>query len=157
MRALVMAAVALGLLAGCDSRLMKPGQWFTRTADVATLAPEGGYPVTRDLRPLLPGLSALRLDPAPGGAIVLASATPAAAGYSDLALVPQQSEARRPVAEDGVLRLDLRGRPPLTPRPGTTARARSVTVALFVSNQTLAGLRGIEVVSADGTRSVAPR
>ena len=57
----------------------------------------------------------------------------------------------RPI--DGVLTYSFRARPPLEPTRVSTVQSRELTVAVFVSEITLAGTREIRVTGSQNSRA----
>ena len=135
------------LAAGCgtisDSRL-NPVNWFGsgRSESVAATA----QPSTpRDGRALIRQVVSLQIDRTPGGAIVKAIGLPETQAHYDAELVPLGDGA----AVDGVLEYQFRISPPAGTPPAGPPQSREVVVALFVTNQTLVGVRTIRVSGAD--------
>ncbi|MDF0602375.1 hypothetical protein P1J78_16675 [Psychromarinibacter sp. C21-152] len=149
----VIAALALvGTVAACgtvrDSPI-NPLNWFGRSERVAT---DTSNPAA-DPRPLVTQIADLRLEQVPGGAIVKATGLPPRQGYYDAALLPMNSGL--PV--DGVMHYQLRAFPPQEPTRAGTPQSRELVVGLFVSDQTLAGIRTIRVSAAQNALAVRRR
>lgn len=147
---LILTLAALGVLSGCtaisESRL-NPFNWFGPGEQVETLVPLDAAPV--DTRPLIDEVTELLVERTPGGAIVRARGLPPTQGYWDGDLV---SETRgEPV--DGVLTYEFRIVAPRDPQPVSTRQSREVVVGLFLSDQSLEGVREIRVVAARNTRA----
>jgi hypothetical protein len=167
--------VTLGLsLAGCatvrDSRI-NPFNWFG-SETVITRAPDGAEtgpaPETNPLIPerssaasifrdesparytgtLVSEVTELRVERAPGGAVIRASGVAASLGAFDVRLIPVET------ASPETLRFELRARQADSTRGRGTPAARSVTVAISLSDQSLAFVRTIEVAAAQNERSV---
>lgn len=128
---LILTLAALGV-AGCDR-----GQ-----APVAQ-APDAAS----DLRPLMPQIAALDVEPTPSGAIVRATGLPPVQGYWNGALVPVDT------ADPSVLGFQFRAEPPEEAARISTARSRHVTVAVFVPEARLRGIREIRVAAAGNVRA----
>ena len=134
------------LTTGCaqfsESRV-NPFNWFGDDEEVT--------PVTTVTvpapRPLLDELSSLSLDPVPGGVILRVVGLPEQQGYFAGALVRETTEA-------GLLSYAFRVIPPAEPTRVSTEVSREVVVALFLSDQTLAGVRQIQVRGANNARAV---
>ncbi|MEM9975308.1 MAG: hypothetical protein AAF771_14110 [Pseudomonadota bacterium] len=139
--------LALVVLSGCarvaESRL-NPFNWFGRgDAEVTVTRVE----VIEDPRPLVAEVSGVSIDRVPGGAILRAVGLPPTQGYFAGALV---AEAAGP----GILSYTFRAVPPDEASRVSTVPSREVVVALFLSDQTLAGVRQIQVVGATNARAV---
>lgn len=154
MRTPLLAALsAVMLLSACasmrDSRI-NPFNWFGRsqaTETTTTAAPPPGGVV--DDRPLVDQVVAMRVERAPGGAIVHAVALPPSQGYWKADLVPENDG--RPV--NGVLTVQFRAYSPPKPWPQGTEQSREITAGIFLSEQTLRGVRTIVVRGARNQRS----
>lgn len=145
---LILILTLVGMLAGCASiaeSRFNPFNWFGRGQEAETLAP-GERPA--DPRPLVDQVTELVVERVPGGAIVRARGLPPTQGYYDGALV---SETRN-TPEDGVLTYQFRIVEPATPQRVSTVRSREVIVGLFLSDQTLEGVRSIRVEAARNAR-----
>lgn len=140
--------LAFGLLAGCsamsDSNL-NPFNWFSQSEEVEGLTP---VVVARaDPRPLVAEITGLRIDRAPGGAIVVARGLPPRQGYYLGALVEARAEP-----QPGLLQLTLRAFPPQAATRVSTVRSREIYVAQFFTDAELAGIRQISVVGQENGR-----
>ncbi len=145
----LIAVVALGLLAGCQSRL-NPFTWFGPSEERVVLVPAGGFARSVDRRPLVDQVTALAVEPVVGGAVVRATGLPLVQGYWDGDLVSLNDFT----AEAGVLTLEFRIRPPSAPTAVSTEASREVVTGLYISRQKLEGVREIRVVGARNLRSV---
>jgi len=138
-------------LAGCaqvaESRF-NPLNWFGRSTQVETAVAGPGQP--GDARNLVAQITTLRIEQVPGGAIIRATGLPATQGYFDGELVP----IGREVADNGVLSYQFRISPPFAQTRVSTTQSREVVVGLFVSTQTLTGVREIRVNGAQNALSV---
>ncbi len=115
-----------------------------------TLEPEGGYArlAVIDTRPLVPQVSAVRVEPTPGGVIVRATGLAPTAGYWDAALVPQPApEGSRE------MQLEFRVRPPRTVTGNAPTSAREIQAAHFLTNQDIDGVSRITVIGGVESRS----
>ena len=138
------------LVASCgfrESRL-NPFNWFGRDREERIqLADEV---ILRDPRPLVNEVISLKVDRFPAGAIIHTFGLPQTQGYWNGELVPLNDEL--PVK--GVLSYEFRISPPPGPRPAGTQPSREVVIGHFVSDQTLLGVRSIEVIASQNRRSV---
>lgn len=145
-RILVALVVVLGLT-GCASRL-NPMNWFGSAREDRIAVGETASQGPVDNRPLIRELTALDVDPMPGGAIVRAVGLPPRQGYwqADLVLV---SDA------DSDLVFEFRVFEPSDPaaRVGPP-RSREVVTATSLSRHDLDGIRSITVIAQENRRSV---
>lgn len=136
----------LVLLAGCatvsESRF-NPFNWFGQDEEVTPVATR----VITDPRPLVAQVTSVSIDPVPGGAIIRAVGLPPQQGYFAGALVQQS-------AGPGILSYGFRVVPPFETTRVSTEASREIVVGLFVSDQTLAGARQIQVSGATNARAV---
>lgn len=141
-------AVAVLLLSACESKL-NPMNWFgNSTEERVSALPETGEMV--DPRPLVDQISALAVERVPGGAIVRATGLPERQGYWEAALVPApQDETPNATAV-----FQFRAIPPLEPTAQGTPQSREILAAVFLSDQSLQGVRTIVVQGARNRRSV---
>ena len=146
-RALLLIMV-LATAAGCgriaDSRL-NPFNWFGRDRAIETTAPE--VRVAVDPRPLVDQVVSVSIEQAPGGAILRAMGLPPTQGHWGAALVRSDSQP-------GVLVYQFRLVPPRTRTRVSTPQSRQVIVAAFLTDQTLAGVREVQVLGARSSRAV---
>ena len=96
-------------------------------------------------QPLIPQVTDLLLERRPGGVIVHATGLSPRQGYFDARLVATNSE----VPENGVLTYRFQASPPPGATRVSTVRSREIEVALFVSDQTIVGVREIRVLAAE--------
>ncbi|MGI1661415.1 hypothetical protein ACRDNQ_04165 [Palleronia sp. KMU-117] len=148
------------LLSGCSSGWsesnLNPMTWVGRSD-----TPESLVPVEQqlfvDARPLMTELTALSVDPTPGGVILRATGIPPTQGYWDGELVVENAN---PAPVNGVLSFQFRILPPPagTPAAATVGgtRSREVVVGKFISRQELAGVTTLRVVAERNERSVRP-
>jgi len=152
MRKTILASLAaVTLVSGCarvqESRI-NPFNWFgpsqERRVEDAFAQPA---PVVVDTRPIVRNVQQVRIDPAPGGAIVTAVGLPDTQGYWSAELRPATS------IRSNVLLFDFVLIPPPSPQPAGTVQSREVTAATFVRNETLAGVSTITVRGSANSRS----
>jgi hypothetical protein len=151
MRKPMLAAMVLVLgLGACgtvrDSRL-NPLNWFGNSRSEAAVAGPVG-----DGRLLVAQVAQFSVEPATGGAILRATGLPPTIGWWDGELV-LDDDASTP----DMLAYRFVIRAPSTPRPVVTQTAREVTVARFVSNFRLEGVRRITVTGEGNARTVSRR
>lgn len=96
----------------------------------------------------VPEVTGLAVDAVPGGAVIRATGTAASLGAFDVRLTAVET------GDPSLLRLELRALQPAATAGEGTARARTVTAALGLTDQALAQVRRIEVVARDNARSV---
>ena len=145
----LLAIMALGALAGCDrarSSRLNPLNWFGR-AEAVPATSVAAVPVS-DPRPLVDTVTALRVEPTPGGAIVHAAAVPAGGGWYAAALVPEPNQAAT------TRTYQFRAQPPPEARFAATPAAREIVVATYLTGAELAGIREIRVRGARNALSV---
>lgn len=165
-RPFVALFIAAFLLSSCGSRA-NPFNWFgngrnapTQVQDAATVNPL--IPNTRRTRRNAPipyqgapidSVTALRLDPLPGGVIVRSTGVARTQGAYEAVLTPE-NEDLLPV--EGVLTFRFEVRLPEQQQPVGDTRSREVTVAVRLTEQDLAGVRSIKVESARNALSARP-
>lgn len=148
----LMATVAL---AGCQSRL-NPAHWswFERSASEPTLAPKEGYPSDVDPRPRVSQVVSMQVDRTQGGAIVTAVGLPPTQAYWEAALIPTyKGDGGKVAAKDGVIQLEFLAVPPFQHRREGTRISRELSAGIFLSDQSLEGVREIRVVGQNNQRS----
>ena len=128
------------LIAAVEAAAARPD----RRRGPSTFRPELG-----DYRILVHQVTGMSVDRVPGGAIVRATGLPRSQGYWDAELIAAPLSAQ----SDGTLVFEFRVFPPLGTRQAGTAPSREVTVARYVSDQTLAGVRQIVVVARQNSRA----
>jgi hypothetical protein len=142
-------AVAV-LVTGCgrvaESRF-NPLNWFGRDEPVRTAAP--GSAVDQDPRPLVAQVSSVSIERTPEGAILRAVGLPPTQGFWDPALLYDETRSA-----PGLLVYQFRLAQPETQQRTVNEASREVTTALFLSEQTLAGVREIQVLGVTGSRAV---
>lgn len=155
--------VASLMLSGCariqESRF-NPFNWFSRTERVEDVV-EGTNPLipTAEARSLfasrpdaydgvaIDAISSIRLDPTPGGAILLAFGASAAQGAYDVRLVRDET-----LEDDSILAYDFRLRLPDRPRPGP----QKIVAAHTLTKQDLAFVREIHVRAGQTRKVIRP-
>ena len=141
------------VLTGCarigQSRL-NPFNWFGRSAsETVAVSDVAAGPTRADILPLVAVVTEMRIDRAPGGAIVHAVGLPAVQGYFGAEMVVDTDVD----APAGTLVINFIAAPPVTREPQGSERSRELTAALFLSEQSLAGVRTITVRGAQNQRS----
>ena len=151
MKRLIVALTLLSFLSACagvrDSRL-NPFNWFGRDREERVKVVETVGPIER--RPLVAEVISLKVDRMPGGAIIHAVGLPVTQGHWDGELVPLNGE----MPDKGTLTYEFRLAPPPGPTRQGTPQSREVVVGLFVSDQTMLGVRSISVVAQQNRRNV---
>jgi hypothetical protein len=112
---------------------------FSRNGNAPTLYP--GRPIDT--------ISTLNIDRVPGGAIIRATGVASVQGVFEAQLTPANPEE---LPESGVLTYRLEGIHPANPRGIGTPATRQITVARYVSDSQLAGVRTIRVEAAQNAR-----
>ncbi|WP_372604782.1 hypothetical protein [Actibacterium sp.] len=148
---LLAALMAVTVLTACSSvreSKINPMNWFgkSKSEETVIVMPESGI---LDNRPLVDDVLTLRVERTPGGAIITATGLPQRQGYWAADLVAEYDE--KPV--NGVLTYQFRTYPPAVPYPAGTQQSREITAAVFVTDQTLDGVRSIVVKGATNQRS----
>lgn len=154
MRKVVVSVLVLTLVSGCsrisDSR-MNPMNWFDRDTsesettivqDVPPIIPVDKIPAQpAERRALIENLEAVEVRDVAGGVLVTAQGRIARRGGFNLQLV-------REGVTDGILTLAFRVQYPQTQ---TAASTQLVTVAQFLSEKEMRGVRGVQVRAANGS------
>jgi hypothetical protein len=173
MRSPLITTLALTvLLGGCATirdSAVNPANWFGRsqedpaqTASAETANPlipdrQGLFAARRaareaiDLTTPIPQVTDLVVERVPGGAIIRATGLDLYTTSFNASLRPG---AAGEVPQDGALVYVFRRELPEGARAGGAEAAREITVARFVSEQTLSGVRTIRVEAAQNARSV---
>lgn len=168
-------ALALcAVLAGCGAvrgSALNPLNWFGRAQDVPVeqgASAEASNPLipvqrrgiiararaaqeTRAPATPITRIADLQVERVPGGAIIRARGIDSFANSFEAGLRPQQAEE---IPVDGVLSYSFERRVPEGTLPGGAEAAREITVARFVSDQTLRGVRTIRVEAAGNAQAV---
>jgi len=153
MTRLIASILILTLLAACggqrsgSSSSLNPFNWFGRSKEARIVLDTA---VIVDPRGMVAEVISLKVDRMPGGAIISAIGVPETQGYWEATLTPLNREK----PDKGKLSYEFRLLPPPAPNPVGTARSREVIVGHFVSDQTLEGVRSIEVIALKNRRSV---
>lgn len=141
-RPLIAALICTLLVAGCarvrDSRV-NPFNWFGQSEQSSNVTVVQGQ--QRDPRPLVSQITELRIDRAPGGAIVHAVGLPPRQGYWEAELV----EAEGVEAEPGVLVYDFRAWFPVSRTGAGTPYSRELSAGMFLTDQDMQGVTTIVV------------
>ena len=154
----MMLAVALSGCASVKENLRKsslnPAYWFGKQPEAIPEGEADPVPIPVDPRPLAGEVVDLKLERIPGGAILRATALPATQGWWDAALVAAP-------AGEGLLVFDIRAWPPEPGRPGAEApeggpASRVLTVALYLTDNDMAGIGRIMVRGLGSEKSVRP-
>lgn len=137
-----LAAIVSGCAQVRESRV-NPFNWFGQDEEVTVVEPV----VVGDPRPLVSQIASVSTDTAPGGVILRVVGVSDQQGYFAGALLPQPSAP-------GVLAYTFRVVPPPTATRVSTQASREIVLAVFLSDQSLAGVRQIQVSGATNTRAV---
>lgn len=150
--ALLAGSLGLGGCAQVSESRLNPFNWFGKSEEgPATLAPRGGYVSSViDNRALVGSVSKLEITRTQGGALVVATGLAPTPGWWDAELV---AESRTP-SEDGTLSYAFRVAEPNTPVAAAPPPARELTAAVFLSNQSLEGVRQIVVIGETNSRAI---
>lgn len=152
MTRLIAALTLVAFVAGCgglrDSRI-NPFNWFSKDKE-ERIAVDTDAAAEVDPRGLVREISSLKVDRAPGGAIISAYGLPPTQGYWEAELLPLNDE----IPDKGTLVYEFRLMAPTSPQQVVNVASREVLAGLFVSEQTLIGVRRIEVRAALNKRSV---
>lgn len=135
--ALVMFVSACGAVR--ESRL-NPFNWFKRSETVAVAEVTPG--AVQDPRPLAEQITALKVEPASGGAILRVTALPPTQGWWDAELVKRSPD------ENGARIYDFRMSPPKGQAGVNTPRSREITAAVFLTTRQLQEITSITVQAA---------
>lgn len=150
-RAAILTLAMAVMLSGCgfgQSRL-NPFNWFGSGPEAETLDPVV-LEERKDRRPLVAQVTALEVERTPGGAIIRATGLPPVQGWYGAELVNEDRDGQ-PI--DGVLTYSFRAIPTPEPTRVSTVQSRELTVAVFVSDITLAATREIRVTGALNSRA----
>ncbi|MEC8293726.1 MAG: hypothetical protein VX083_09535 [Pseudomonadota bacterium] len=143
------------LLVGCGQSRLNPLNWFGRaepvaaadpTATVNPLIPKRNSVTARDETyrgELVAVIRELKVERTPGGAVLRVTGVAANQGSWDVRMEPLNNG--KPV--DGVLTYELRALPGAT--TVGSERTRLITAATFVSDQSLEGVRSLQVLGAE--------
>lgn len=133
-----------------DSRL-NPFNWFGNSSEKRIAQKELPPAERADPRSLVADVASMKVERVPGGALLTAVGVSPTQGFWRAELVPDNPDER---AENGNLIYTFRIVPPTDQQLVSTKQSRSVTVGLFLSDQTLDGVRRIVVRGQTNERSV---
>ncbi len=145
----ILITTILVALAGCaqvEQSALNPFNWFGQSEPAPAVGPQGSGAF--DPRPLVSQVTSLSIERMPGGAILRAVGLPPTQGYWDGELVEVNG------TNPAVLTYRFRVAPPPAPTRTSTQASREIVVATFISDQTLATTREIQVLGAQSSRSV---
>ncbi len=138
------ASLALGACSTISQSRLNPFNWFGGSEE--TVVQRSPLDKPADRRLLVHQVTEMKLEKMPGGVIIRATGLPPTQGFWDAELVA------RP-AEDGVIIYDFRVFPPIEAASVLTPQSREVTVAAFLSDIKLEGIRQITVQGENNARS----
>ena len=148
---MVTAVVTAVVLVGCgrvsESRL-NPFNWFGSDRETVASTPDTTAEVRNDV--LIAQVLNLKVEPAPGGAIISTMGLATTQGFWEAVLVPVAAQDR-----DTGLTFEFRVKQPVTPAPIGENAAREVLAGTFLSAQTLGNARTITVVAGQNRRTVS--
>lgn len=149
--ALLAATLILSACGGFRDSRLNPLNWFGRSAEgPASLEPEGGYSGARgDFRVPVREVTRMEVQRITGGALLTAAGLPPTQGWWDAELVEKVDEEPR----EGVLAFYLLIAEPRVVSRVSTPQSREVTAGIFLSDQTLEGVRQIVVLGELNNRS----
>lgn len=150
MTRLIAAISLLAFLAACGGLRQSssnPFNWFGRDKEEVILAVGDEF---ADPRALVAQVVSVKVDRLPGGAIINTVGLPVSQGHYDGELVPLNGE----FPDKGVLVYEFRLMNPPYQNPIGNKRSREVLVGHFVSDQTLIGVRRIQVIARENRRTV---
>lgn len=137
----ILALCMVGALAACgrvaESRF-NPINWFGRSAASDSTATQASI----EAQTLVAQVVTLRAEAVPGGAILRATGLPQRQGYFDGQLVQITS------ADPGILAFEFQIEEPFGQTQVGPQQSREVLVGMFLTEQTLAGVRQIRVSGA---------
>ena len=142
----VTAAASLTACGSIRESRVNPMNWFNYERQEERLTPEGALETAKDIRPLISQVADMRIERAPGGAIVRATGLPQTQGFHTAELIEVETETR------GLLAFEFRVVPPRPGAPVGSAPSREITVGTFVSDIALQGITAIEVRGQDNLR-----
>ena len=137
-RHISLALVTCTVVSACgsvsESRL-NPLNWFGRSQSADAVV----TPASQQAQNLVRQVTSFRAESVPDGAILSATGLPPRQGYFDGRLVQIQTE------EAGVLSFEFQIEEPFTSTAIGPDRSRELVVGMFISEQTLSGVRLIRV------------
>lgn len=154
------------LLTGCGGSSLNPLNWFGRGQPVPVVA-EGANPLIPAKRSgsffrrgekvytgvPIHRVTTLKIERVPGGALVRATGVAQVQGQYDVALVSTNND--QPV--NGVLTYEFRAEMPKRRLVQGSEWSRTVTIATFLTDNELDGVRSINVVGAQNALSARRR
>ncbi len=126
---------------GFGQSRFNPFNWFGGAEAAAPAEPS--VVDEEDPRALALQVTALKVEPMPGGAIIRATAITETQGWWDAELVPVDKEA-----PEGKMVYEFRVFPPVGQADVSTPQSRSITAAVFLSDITLERISTITVQGA---------
>ena len=148
---MVTAVVTAAVLVGCgrvsESRL-NPFNWFGGDRETVEATPDTSAEIRNDV--LIAQVLSLKVEPAPGGAIISTMGLAETQGFWEAVLVPVP-----PQAGNRGLTFEFRVKQPLTAAPVGANAAREVLAGTFLSTQALGDARTITIVAGQNRRSVS--
>ncbi|WP_391482194.1 hypothetical protein [Nereida sp. NH-UV-3] len=142
----VTAAVSLTACGSIRESRVNPMNWFNYERQEERLTPAGALETAQDIRPLISQVADMRIERAPGGAIVRATGLPQTQGFHTAELIEVETETR------GLLAFEFKVVPPRPGAPVGSGPSREITVGTFVSDIALQGITAIEVRGQDNAR-----
>jgi hypothetical protein len=150
MRRPLLAALAVMLVVVSCGRIaqsrLNPFNWFGRSERVQTVVVAEEL-ATPDGRQLVADVTDLVIERNAGGAIIRATGLPPTQGFWEAELVSVPTE------DEGVALFEFRVFPPPTSKAVSTPQSREITVATYLSDIRLEGIREIAVQGANSARS----
>lgn len=150
--ALLIGALTLSACGRVAESRLNPFNWFGRSeaAPAATPVPAADA-VPEDGRLTVAEVTGLEVTRTPGGALVVARGLPPTQGWWDAELMALNDG----VPVDGVLTYAFRVAQPPESRRVSTPQSRELTAGVFLSDQSLDGVRRIVVQGTANSRSVS--
>lgn len=151
------ASLLVSACATISESRFNPLNWFGSSQEVASSIPrdelrplvlEGELTQVADARPLIAQITALRVERAPGGAIVVATGLAETQGFFNAQLV-------RRSLENGVLTFDFRAEAPTGFEAAGSEASRRITAATSLDRADLLGIRTVVVNGQNGSRRVS--
>ena len=138
----IFAVAIVAVLAACGPKFR-----------AGSLEPEGGYPPSVvDTRTLVQQVTALDLEPSPGGVIIRAQGLPPTQGWWNAGLA-NVTDDKTPA---GTLVYEFRVRAPLGSEPVGTAQSRKIEAGAYANNIELQGIRSSTVKGTQNSLSARP-
>lgn len=128
-----------------------PSNWFTGGKEEGSpIVPRGGYKNAQDFRPVVGQIVSINFERTSFGMIVTAAASLPNQGYYSAELVPS-TEAR-----SDQLVFEFRAWPPREITTVGSPKQRELAAAIFLSDQTVRGIREITVIGGSNQLSRRP-